>query len=68
MFKFLEKINPLNWIEKFIIKRIAKKIVKAFPSLKEKGVEYIEEHEEELGQKVKVTIFEYLQKLADKQK
>ena len=68
MLKFLEKINPLNWIENFVIKRIAKKLAKAIPALKEKGVEYIEEHAEELVQKVKITIFEYLQKLANKQK
>ena len=29
MLKFLEKINPLNWIEKIIIKRMAKKLAKA---------------------------------------
>lgn len=68
MFEWFEKINPLNWVEKFIIKRIAKKLAKAFPKLKDKGVKYIEEHAEEMVQKVKVTIFEYLQKLANKQK
>lgn len=68
MLKFLEKINPLNWIEKIIIKRMAKKLAKALPKLKDKGVKYIEETAEELEQKVKVTIFEHLQKLANKQK
>lgn len=68
MFEWFEKINPLNWVEKFIIKRIAKKMKKAIPVLKEKGEQYIEEHAEEMVQKVKVTIFEYLQKFANKQK
>lgn len=58
---FFEKINPLNWIENFVIKRIAKKVVKALPSLKEKGLEIIETHAEEIFQKVKITIFNYLQ-------
>lgn len=57
-----------NFLEKFIIKRMAKKLTKALPKLKDKGVKYIEETAEELVQKVKVTIFEHLQKLANKQK
>lgn len=65
---FLKKLNPMNAIEKFIIKKIAKKLAKALPKLKDKGVKYIEETAEELVQKVKVTIFEHLQKLANKQK
>ena len=68
MFAFLEKINPLNWIEGFVIKRIAKKMKKAIPLLKEKGDEYIEEHKDAIIQKVKVAVFEYLQKRANKQK
>lgn len=55
-----------NWLEKFVIKRIAKKLLKVFPTLKEKGAKLIEENEEEILQKVKVTIFEYIQKLKDK--
>ncbi len=62
MFKFLEKINPFNWLENLVIKRIVKKIIKGFPTLKAKGVDFFENHKEEILQKVKVTIFEFIQK------
>lgn len=55
-----------NFLEKFIFKRIVKKLVKAFPCLKEKGLKIYEENKEEIIQKVKNTIFEYIKKLADK--
>lgn len=54
-----------NFLEKFIIKRIVKKIIKAFPSLKEKGLKIYEENKEEILQKVKVTILEYVEKHKD---
>lgn len=66
MLKFLEKINPFNWLENFVIKRIVKKITKGFPTLKAKGVDFFENHKEEILQKVKVTIFEFIQKHKDK--
>ena len=66
MFNFLEKINPFNWLENFVIKRIVKKITKGFPTLKTKGVDFFETHKEEIIQKVKVTIFEFIQKHKDK--
>lgn len=54
-----------NFLEKFIIKRIAKKLIQGFPTLKNKGVEFIENHKEEIMQKVKITIFDYIQKHKD---
>lgn len=55
-----------NFLEKFIFKRLVKKIIKAFPSLKEKGLKLYEENKEEIIQKVKTVILEHLKKLADK--
>lgn len=55
-----------NFLEKFIFKRLVKKIIKAFPSLKEKGLKLYEENKEEIIQKVKIVILEHLKKLADK--
>lgn len=66
MFNFLEKINPLNWIENFVIKRLVKKVTKAFPSLKTKAIEVLKNETEEILQKVKVTILEYVEKHKDK--
>lgn len=55
-----------NFLEKFVFKRIVKKIVKAIPSLKEKGLKIYEENKEEIIQKVKTVILEHLKKLANK--
>lgn len=55
-----------NFLEKFVFKRIVKKLIKAFPSLKDKGLKIYEENKEEIIQKVKTVIFEHLKKLADK--
>lgn len=55
-----------NFLEKFIFKRLVKKIIKAFPSLKEKGLKLYEENKEEIIQKVKTVILEHLKKLANK--
>ncbi|MBR5012931.1 MAG: hypothetical protein IKY15_03225 [Clostridia bacterium] len=55
-----------NFLEKFIFKRLVKKIIKAFPSLKEKGLKLYEENKEEIIQKVKNTILEHIKKLANK--
>lgn len=56
----------LNFLEKFVFKRLVKKIIKAFPSLKEKGLKLYEENKEEIIQKVKTVILEHLKKLTDK--
>ena len=29
-----------NWLENFVIKRIVKKVIKGFPTLKAKGVDF----------------------------
>lgn len=55
-----------NWLENFVIKRIVKKVIKGFPTLKAKGVDFFENHKKEILQKVKVTIFEFVQKHKDK--
>lgn len=66
MLKFLKKLNPFNWLENFVIKRIVKKITKSFPSLKKKAIEIFENEKEEILQKVQVTIFEYIEKHKNK--
>lgn len=55
-----------NFLEKFVFKRIVKKLIKAFPSLKEKGLKIYEENKEEIIQKVKTVILERIKKLANK--
>lgn len=73
--KFLGKLNPMNAIEKWAIKHVAKKIVKKLPDLQEKGKEVVNEYlqkieinAEELFEKIEVAIVNYFEKLADKQK
>ena len=39
-----------NFLEKFVFRRIVKKLIKAFPSLKEKGLKIYEENKEEIIQ------------------
>lgn len=51
-----------NFIEKFVIKKALKKILKKMPKFKEIGVTVIEKHAEELLDKIKETIVEYLKK------
>jgi histone H3/H4 len=55
-----------NFLEKFVFKRIVKKLIKAFPSLKDKGLKVYEENKEEIIQKVKTVILELIKKLANK--
>ena len=55
-----------NFLEKFVFKRIVKKLIKAFPSLKEKGLKVYEENKEEIFEKIKVVIVEHLKKFANK--
>lgn len=56
----------LNWFEKFIIKKFAKKIIKKFPEFKEKGVDFIEKNAENLFQKIEVAIVQFIEKREDK--
>ena len=55
-----------NFLEIFVFKRIVKKLIKAFPSLKEKGLKVYEENKEEIFEKIKVVIVEHLKKFANK--
>lgn len=63
MSKFLQKINPFNWLENFFIKRMVKKIIKLFPKLKEKGLLAIEKHGDELKQMVEIKIVEFIESI-----
>lgn len=70
---FFKKLNPMNAIEKFIIKRIAKKIIKKLPDLQEKGKEVVNEYlqkieinAEELFEKVEIAIVKYFEKFENK--
>lgn len=49
-----------NFIEKFIIKRIAKKFINKIPSLKKKGTILIEKKADELFKKIEETIFNFI--------
>ena len=49
-----------GFLEKLIIKRIAKKLIKAYPSFKEKGLEIIKEHHDEIMLKIKNIIFQMI--------
>jgi hypothetical protein len=51
-----------NFIEKFILKRLAKKIVNKLPKLKEKGVDFIEKESKELLAKIEKVILNYIEK------
>lgn len=56
----------LNWFEKFVIKKFAKKIIKKFPDLKEKGVDFIEENAEKLFEKIEIAIVQFIEKCENK--
>ena len=58
----------MNWFEKLLIKKLAKKIIKKFPEFKEKGVDFVEENAEKLFQKVEITIVQFIEKFENKQK
>lgn len=66
MFEKLKEINPFNWFEKFVLKRAAKKLVKIFPDLKEKGVKIIEEHAEEFFNKIQITVLKFIEEYENK--
>lgn len=63
---FIEKLNPMNFIEKWVIKRLAKKIAKSFPDLKMKGVDFIEKNAQELFEKIEIAIAQFIKKFEDK--
>ena len=57
-----------NFIEKFLIKKLAKKVIKTIPELKEKGVKIIEKHSEEIFEKLEILIIKFIEKYENKQK
>lgn len=49
-----------GFLEKLLIKRIAKKLIKAYPSFREKGLEIIKEHHDEIMFKIKNVVFQVI--------
>ncbi len=62
MKNFFKKLNPMNAIEKWIIKRFAKKVIGLLPDLKDKGVDIIEKYSEELLNKIQIAIIQFIEK------
>ena len=55
-----------NWFERFIIRKLAKKVVKLMPEFKEKGLEIVEKHADEILEKVKETILKFIEEHKNK--
>ena len=55
-----------NWFERFIIRKLAKKVVKLMPEFKEKGLEIIEKYSDEILEKVKETILKFIEEHKNK--
>ena len=49
-----------NFLEKILIKRIAKKLMNVYPSFREKGLEIIKEHHDEIMFKIKNVVFQVI--------
>ena len=62
--------KTLNWIERFVIRKIAKKFVKKIPDLKKEALEIIETKTPELleliDEKIKETVLKFVQEHKDK--
>lgn len=58
---FFKKLNPMNAIENWIIKRFAKKLINSLPDLKDKGLDVIEKHAEELLNKIQIAIVKFVE-------
>lgn len=56
----------LKWLEKFVIKRIIKRISKELPELKEKALKYLEDNKDEIIEKVKEAIVNFIKSKTDK--
>lgn len=56
----------MNFLEKWVLKRIAKKVIKELPDLKEKGKEIIEKHSEEMFNKIQIAIMQVIEKYENK--
>lgn len=70
---FFKKLNPMNAIEKWVIKHVAKKIVKKLPDLQEKGIEVINEYSEKIEknaenllEEIKIAIVKHIEKFETK--
>lgn len=63
---FFKKLNPMNAIEKWVLKHVAKKIVKKFPDLKQKGFDFIEKNQEKLFAKIEIAIAQFVEKYESK--
>lgn len=70
---FFKKLNPMNWIEKLVIKNLAKKIIKKLPDLQEKGIEVINEYSEKIEknaenllEEIKIAIVKHIEKFETK--
>lgn len=66
----------MNFLEKWVLKRIAKKLVKNLPDLREKAknegkqifdkyIQQIEQHGEELFDKIQIAIVQFVEKCED---
>lgn len=55
-----------NWFERFVIRRLAKKVVKLIPELKEKGFEIVEKYADEILEKIKETIIKFVEEHKNK--
>ena len=55
-----------NLFERFVIRRLAKKVVKLMPEFKEKGLEIAEKYSDEIFEKVKETILKFIEEHKNK--
>ena len=55
-----------NFFERFVIRRLAKKVVKLIPELKEKGFEIVEKYADEILEKIKETIVKFIEEHKNK--
>lgn len=55
-----------KWLEKFVIKRIVKRISNELPELKEKALEYWEDNKDEIIEKVKDLIVDFIKSKTNK--
>lgn len=55
-----------KWLEKFVIKRIIKRISNELPELKEKAFDYLEENKDEIIEKIKDIIVDFIKSKTNK--
>ena len=56
MFEWVKKLSPISWLKKKVLESLAKDIVKAVPTIKQEGLKLIEEHKDEIIEKIKKAI------------